>query len=104
MTASPCPIGWRPHAIIRLREEIVGQFHTRRMPEQGQVRVEHAFRIAGGAGCVDNNRRIIHSGRNQLVIRRGCVDESSPFKHVVFMTLIDADQNCRRGKAFCYAD
>ena len=56
----------------------MGQLHTRQMPQQGSVRVEHALWIAGGAGSVDNNCRIIRSGRNQLVVRRGGVDEFAP--------------------------
>jgi hypothetical protein len=82
----------------------VGQFHSRQMPEQGPVRIEYAFWISGGAGGVDDNRRIIGSGRNPRVIRRGRVDEFSPFKHAVLVTLIDADQNWRRGKPVRYAD
>jgi len=55
----PGPVGRRPEPVARLGEEIMRQLDPRQMAEQHAMRMQRALGLAGGAGGVDHQRRIV---------------------------------------------
>ena len=67
--ADPGPIGGRPEMVAGLGRKIVREFDPRQMPKQNAMGVQRALGRAGGAGCVDQQRRIIGRRVASLEVR-----------------------------------
>ena len=68
--AGPRPVGGRPEAVARLREQAVRHHHAGQVAEQDALRVEHALGIAGRAGGVHEVGGIVGRGVGRDVARR----------------------------------
>ena len=64
--ADPGPVGRRPEQIALLREELMREFHTRQMAQQGPVGMQCPLRRAGGARGEDDQRRVVGARRSGL--------------------------------------
>ena len=62
--AGPRPVGRGPEPVARLGSEVVRELHAGKMPQDHAVGVQCALRRAGSAGCIDEERRVIGSGRD----------------------------------------
>jgi hypothetical protein len=62
--ADPGPVGRRPEQVAGLGEQLLRHLHARQVAEQDAVRVQRALRAAGGAGGVDDHRRVVRAGRD----------------------------------------
>ena len=70
-SAGPGPIRRRPYAVACLRKKIVVSFHAGEMTNQHAMAVQRAFRLPGGAGCIDHHRRIVRGRIDRRKIGRG---------------------------------
>ena len=57
--AGPCPVRRRPEQVARLRQELMRHLHARQMAEHHPVAMQRTLGIAGGAGGVDHQRRVV---------------------------------------------
>jgi len=58
-TAGPGPVRRRPDIVAGLRERIVRQLRAGQMPKHDAVAVQRAFRLAGRAGRVHDQRGVV---------------------------------------------
>ena len=61
--ADPRPIGRGPVTIAGCREKVVRQLHPRQVPKEHAMGVQRALGLAGGAGGVDDEGRVVDAGR-----------------------------------------
>ena len=69
--ADPGPVGRRPDAVARLREEVVRELEAGQVAGQHAVAVERALRRAGRAGGVDEQRGRVRRRRGRREVGRG---------------------------------
>ena len=71
--ADPGPVGRRPDEVAFLRKRAVRHLDAGQVPEQHAVRMQDPLGLAGGAGGVDDDRRIVGGGVDRLeVVRLRC--------------------------------
>ena len=80
--ADPRPVGGSPEAIAGLGKAVVRMLDAGQMSEEHAVRVQGSLGLAGGAGGVDDDGRVLGSGVDGLeasggTLERGVEIESS---------------------------
>ena len=75
----PRPVGWRPEHVPLLREPVLRSDEAREVADQCAMRHQGALRRAGRSARVDQQRRVVRQGRDEVGVVAVLRQQGAPF-------------------------